>query len=1303
MTATVSVDDAAAADGSVTTISELRAASGSCTGTRTAPTTITLAADIVAPDAQVDVGCHAILSLAGHDLTVRNVVIAGGRALTVTDTGTGGTLTADAGATSDVAGIQNTLATLTVASGTVVATGGQRAAGIGGGPSGNGGATKITGGTVIASSVNTAETGSSAIGPGDGGSSFGTLAVTGGLLRLPSGILRVPNSTGVEIAVGAAGVIDGSGGSGATYATVVGAGQIDNRGRILLPSEKVTAAGVTVTGLHYAVSFNTQGGSAAPAPVTVFASTFARGARTFPASPTKSGASFTAWNSAADGSGVRVAATDVLRGASVDGAPVPITAYAQWRVATVVPAITAITPTSGPPSGGTSVVITGTGFTGATKVLFGTAPAASFTVDSATRITAVSPPSATVGVRAITVTTPGGVSPAVTAGRFTYAAPAPVPVLTSIAPASGPVAGGTSVVVKGTGFTGATKVLFGTAPATRFTVNSATQITAVSPPSATPGAQAITVTTAGGVSAAVTAAAFTYAAPAPAVTSIAPSSGPIAGGTDVVIKGTGFTGATKVLFGTAPAASFTVDSATQITAVSPTSATTGLRAVTVTTASGTSAAVTAAAFTYTAPVPVLTSIAPSSGPIAGGTAVVITGTGFSGATRVKFGNAGLAPSFTVDSATQITAISPPSTAIGLRAITVTTPGGTSAYVDAGGFTYTAPAPSVTTISPSSGPLSGGTNVVITGNNFTGATRVTFGVAGHAPSFTVDSPTQITAVSPPSTTIALRAITVTTVGGTSAYADAGVFAYVAKPAVTAISPSSGPQSGGTTVVIAGTGFTGATEVVFGDAGPASSFTVDNAYRITATSPSSDTAGLQPISVVTPGGASAETDAGSFTYVARPAVTGVSPASGPTTGGTSVVITGTDFTGATEVVFGAAGPASSFTVDSPTRITATSPSTATIGARHVSVTTTGGASAEVDADLFTYTPVITRVTPSAGPMSGGTEVVITGTGFTDATEVTFGDAGPAAAFTVDSATRITATSPAASDTGARNIRVTTADGVITGVEPAADRFTYTEQPDACGDLLLKEDGSTWTCSFVDDFDGDSLDPTKWATQDTSLTGFRSGQTCYRNTPENVDVHNGELRLTARREAEEIACHNVLLGAFSTPYTGGTIGTRGKFSQTYGRFEVRAKYPETTVPGLHGGFWAMPVDSVYGAWPASGEIDIAEWWSNAPNHVLPTLHYLGDTIDDTGVGCQVSTPSSYHTYTMEWSPEEIRFFIDGDLCFERPLSVTGLLGGKPFDQPFSMILTMGVDLPWGPNAVTEATELPATYTVDYAKVWR
>ncbi|WP_182481368.1 IPT/TIG domain-containing protein [Nocardioides immobilis] len=1007
-------------------------------------------------------------------------------------------------------------------------------------------------------------------------------------------------------------MIDGSGGPGATYATVTGAGQIDNRGRILLPTEKVTAGGVTVTGRHYAISFDTQGGSGVPDPVTVFADTFDNGARSFPTNPTKPGATFAGWNSAADGSGARVTATRTLRGSSLGGTPVPITAYAQWLP---VPAITAIAPSSGPIEGGTSVVITGTGFTGATKVTFGkSGQAASFTVDSATQITAISPASATTGARAITVTTAAGRSAYVDAGRFTYTAPAP------------------------------------------------------------------------------------------AITAIAPSSGPIEGGTSVVITGTGFTGATKVGFGQAgQAASFTVDSATQITAISPASATTGARAITVTTAAGRSAYVDAGRFTYTAPAPAITAIAPSSGPIEGGTSVVITGTGFTGATRVVFGQAGPATSFTVDSATQITAISPASATTGARAITVTTAGGRSAYVDAGRFTYTAPAPAITGIAPSSGPIEGGTSVVITGTGFTGATKVVFGTAGPATSFTVDSATQITAISPPSATTGVRAITVTTVGGPSAYVDAGRFTYTAPaPAITAIAPSSGPLSGGTTVVITGTAFTGATKVVFGQAGPATSFTVDSATRITAISPPSATAGARAITVTTVGGPSAYVDAGRFTYVAAPAITAIAPSSGPLNGGTSVVITGTGFTGATKVTFGDAGPATSFTVDSATQITATSPAASDIGARHVSVSTVGGANAEVEADLFTYTAVITRVVPSAGPMSGGTSVVITGTGFTGATAVTFGDAGPATSFTVDSATQITATSPAASDTGARNIRVTTADGEIPAVNAVADRFTYTDPPDACGDLLVKDDGSTWTCSFVDDFDGQSLDTTKWGVQQSSITGFRTGETCYVNSPENIAVRNGELLLTARREAQNLACDSTL-GSFSTPYTGGMVGTRGKFSQTYGRFEVRAKYPAVTVAGLHGGFWTMPRTNTYGVWPASGELDIAEWWSNAPTQVLPTLHYTGDSLADSGWNCRVSTPSSYHTYTMEWYPDVVRFFIDGEMCFERSWTPTGLIAPQPFDKPFSMILNMGVGSLSGGNKVSADTPLPATYTVDYAKVWR
>ena len=253
------------------------------------------------------------------------------------------------------------------------------------------------------------------------------------------------------------------------------------------------------------------------------------------------------------------------------------------------------------------------------------------------------------------------------------------PAVTGISPISGPTAGGTTVTITGTGFTGATAVDFGSAAATSFTVNSGTQITAVS--QAGSGTVHVTVTTPGGTSTTGLADQFTYA-PIPTVTGIIPVTGPVAGGTTVIITGTGFTGATAVDFGSI-AASITAITGTQITAVSP-AGSVGMVDVTVTTPGGTSATSSADQFTYM-PVPTVTGISPSSGPTAGGTTVTITGTGFYGATAVRFGGTA-ATSFTVITGTQITAVSPIGS-VGMVDVTVTTPGATSVTGSADQFTY----------------------------------------------------------------------------------------------------------------------------------------------------------------------------------------------------------------------------------------------------------------------------------------------------------------------------------------------------------------------------------------------------------------------------------------------------------------------------------------------------------------------------------------------------------------------------------------------------------------------------------------
>src|SRR5262249_44649452 len=171
-------------------------------------------------------------------------------------------------------------------------------------------------------------------------------------------------------------------------------------------------------------------------------------------------------------------------------------------------------------------------------------------------------------------------------------------------------------------------------------------------------------------------------APTPAVSAIAPASGVGAGGTSVVVTGLGFMGATSVSFGGNAATAFTVDSDTQITCSSP--AGSGTVDIVVTTPVGTSSALPADQFTYAAPMPVVTGISPTSGPATGGTSVTITGTGFTGVPSVGFGGTGVnVQSGATD--TQLVVVSPGGT--GTVDLTVTTPAGTSATSPSDQFTY----------------------------------------------------------------------------------------------------------------------------------------------------------------------------------------------------------------------------------------------------------------------------------------------------------------------------------------------------------------------------------------------------------------------------------------------------------------------------------------------------------------------------------------------------------------------------------------------------------------------------------------
>jgi hypothetical protein len=642
------------------------------------------------------------------------------------------------------------------------------------------------------------------------------------------------------------------------------------------------------------------------------------------------------------------------------------------------PTVTGVSPTSGPSMGGTAVTITGTALTGATGVKFGSAAATAFTVNSDTSITATAP-AAQAGAVDVTVTTAGGTSATSSADQFTYVAPPPT--VTIVNPNSGPA--GTPVTVSGTNFTGVTEVDFGPGNKASFTVNNSTTLTATAPPGT--GTVDVTVTTASGTSKTLTDDQFTYAAGLPPGTIPSPTAGgwqlngsavlnPSASPPNLQLT-PNTTWQAGSAFWPTPVASSGITASFDMF-IGSSNTTSGAEGMTFTLADASVAKPTAwghnggglgfagitgiavafdtwkltnypsnnfvgiAATNPSQPSLSYVTTNASIPPLRNTLHHVVVTTDATGISVTMDGNQVLAYNITL----------PSKVLIGFTGAT----GGTTDVHQVQNVNITTgpppPAPTVTGVSPTSGPSTGGTPVTITGTSFTGATGVKFGTAA-ATNVSVNTDTSITATAPAGSAGAVD-VTVTGPGGTSATSPADQFTYTPPPVptVTGLSPGSGPSTGGTPVTITGTGFTGATAVDFGS-GNTATFSVTNDTTIAATAPPNATLGAVDVTVTTPGGTSSTTTADQFTYVTPPppTVTAVSPNGGPA--GTSVTITGTNFSGATAVDFGS-GNSATFSVSNPTTITATAPASSSTGAVDVTVTTPGGTSATSSADQFTY---------------------------------------------------------------------------------------------------------------------------------------------------------------------------------------------------------------------------------------------------------------------------------------------------------------------------------------------------------------
>ena len=693
---------------------------------------------------------------------------------------------------------------------------------------------------------------------------------------------------------------------------------------------------------------------------------------------------------------------------------------AMFTYVAVPPTAVAVAPSNGPTAGGTLITISARNLLPGATVTVGGAECTTPTVVSPTRITCVTP-AGPFGPADVVITNPGGlVSPPLTGGYLFV----DIPTITAVSPTFGPSSGGNTVTITGSNFAAVTTVTFDTTPATNVVLVSSTTLTARAPAHAA-GFVDVSVTNPG-PSTATLPASYEYIA-APAITSLSPTFGPSIGGTSVTITGTGFATGATVRFGTVAATGVVVNGATSITAIAPA----GTGTVNVTVTNPDTQVSNGSPYVYTPPPSVL-SVAPIGGPLAGGTAITITGINFQPGSTVTIGGAP-ATDVVVTTATSITATTPAGTST-TAPVVVNTPDGQTSNTTVT-FRY-GDAPAVTSITPNTGPFAGGQLVTIRGSGFfTGAAVTIGGVA--ATSVTVVDATTLTARTPAGMPASGLPVTVTnadTQAGTLPMA----YSYIPAPTVTMVSPDNGPSAGGTAVTVTGTGFVTGAGVTF-DGVAATNVMVTSSTSITATSPPGFVSGAA-VAVTNPDGQRGVL-LNAFRYRLPPEVTSVTPPFGPAAGGTMLTLTGNAFvSGATVTIGGVA--ATNVTVVNPSTLTLTTP--AGMAGPAVIVVTNPDLQSVTLTNRFTYIvgPTLASVMPDLGALQGGTTVTLTGTGFRAGATVSFGG-NPATSVSVQSATSAVVVTPPGA--GTVDVVLTNADGQSATLMMA---YTYVPAPTLIG---------------------------------------------------------------------------------------------------------------------------------------------------------------------------------------------------------------------------------------------------------------
>ena len=265
-------------------------------------------------------------------------------------------------------------------------------------------------------------------------------------------------------------------------------------------------------------------------------------------------------------------------------------------------------------------------------------------------------------------------------------------------------------------------------------------------------------------------------------------------------------------------------------------------------------------------------------------------------------------------------------------------------------------------------------------------------------------------------------------------------------------------------------------------------------------------------------------------------------------------------------------------------------------------------------------------------------------------------------------------------------------------------------AAGECLQPALDSGYCLIWQDEFAGTALDTSKWNAEVNCWGGGNDEAQCYVDRPENLWVDGDFLHLKAIREdttgpsvVDDDPNYSRDDTSGTGTYSSARIRSKNLGDWRYGRFEIRAKLPsgQGTWPAV----WMLPTDNVYGGWASSGEIDIMEYVGFDPDRIHANIHtqaFNHSIGTGRGASRRVDEPDeTFHVYAVEWHPDRIDFFVDGERYFSFENSGEGP-AEWPFDTPHFLILNAAVGGGWGGQQGVDDSIFPQRYYIDYVRVY-